>query len=169
MICCPRGVGDVVEKEDIAESVVFGFEKGEKDGISARDGKDVLENAGVAKEGDPGPADEETALEVGGSRRGNEEPAWRGFMCEGRSQGSGRGESRGRGWLVFGREYEGEKKAEGDNGESIVASLRGDGLKTHAKRWRIGCALYHLMIHTRLEGKEGRKRRLIVMREYEKR
>lgn len=83
MVCCPRGVGDVVEKEDIAESVVFRFEEGEEDGIGARDGEDVLEDVGVAEEGDPGPADEESALEVGGGGGGDEEPAGLGWVCEG--------------------------------------------------------------------------------------
>ena len=72
MVCCPRGVGDVLEKEDVPKAVVFRFEKGEEDRIFASDGEDVLENVRLAEEGDPGPADEETALEVGGCRGGNE-------------------------------------------------------------------------------------------------
>ena len=85
----------MVEKEDVAESVVFRFEKGEEDGIGAGDGEDVVEDVGAAEKGDPGPTDEETALKVGGSGRGDEEPGWLGFMCKGRSYCSSWGEVRG--------------------------------------------------------------------------
>ena len=92
VICRPLCVGDVVEKEDVAEGVIFRFEEGEEDGIGAGDGEDVVEDVGAAEYGDPGPADEETTLKVGGSGRGDEEPGWPGFMCMGRSHGSSWGE-----------------------------------------------------------------------------
>ena len=68
------GIFDVVQEENISEGVVLFFDNREEDGIGAGNSENVVEDTEALKEGDPGPADDESPLEVGGGGGGNEEP-----------------------------------------------------------------------------------------------
>ena len=74
MICCPVGVFNVVQEENIAKGVVLLLDEGEEHRVGAGDSENMVEDIRAVEEGDPGPADEEPPLEVGGGGGGNEEP-----------------------------------------------------------------------------------------------
>lgn len=139
MICCPGIVFEAFQKEDIAESLVFFAEQRNQDGVSTGDGEDMVEEPRAAEEVDPGPADDESSLEVVGGGGCDEKPGrLNGLFRRWRAEAAREGGRRQRRQNIDAgdrqEEVSGEEKqTERDDSEKISPGLGPSIVKGHGQ------------------------------------